>query len=292
MGIRLGALFSCYLVAYAPLVSVKLVALCFAMLFGYIMFLRDFGIITNPILTWWKLRGKVSWQPSPDFLVDLSHKMKVKLNKKCPFGVTDSPIGAAANMSQSQVIVSRYVLALPEAERNAVVAHEVAHLRPNQFIKLLLLCYFVMLGAATMGNVHPIITTIGVTALFLILRPFVSWNLEYDADHIGSDFSSKEALISALKHLVKPEKYDESSDTHPSVNNRISKLLAPQEPLWVRLSLLLMRIITAKSFREEFLDSFIQDLKEQCQRTPKFFRPMVVTVELLRAILIWGYHWN
>ena len=290
MGIRLGAFVSCYFVAYAPSVSLKLVALFFATSFGCLMFLRDYGAFTKPLQTWWKLRGRVSWEAPPSFLTDLATKMHVKLNKKHPFGVTDAQIGAAASMFSSQVIVSREVLALSEVERNAVVAHELAHLRPSQLMKLLLLSYVVMLGASAMGNVHPIIVTIGGTALFLILRTFVSWGLEYDADRVGSGYSSGEALASALRHLVKPEEYDEPSDTHPSVNSRIARLLTPKEPLWIRLCLSLMGIFTTKSFRDEFLYSYIQDLKDHCQRAPKFLRPIVIAVELLGAILIWGRH--
>jgi hypothetical protein len=216
--------------------------------------------------------------------------MQVKLNKKRPFGVTESHIGAAADIFNSRIIVSRDVLVLPASERDAVLAHELAHFKPRQVVMLMALMYAVMLAASTMAHTHPIITTIGATALFLMLRTVVSWWQEYDADNVGAGFSSREGLASALQHLVKPEKSDEPSDTHPSITSRVAKLLMPQEPLWMVLSYSLMEIITAKSFREEFLVSFFQDLRDHCNTFPKVIRPLVVVIELVKATFLWGRH--
>jgi hypothetical protein len=290
MGVRLSAFVACLLVTYAPAGLPKLVALLFAMVFGYLMLVYDYVVFTKLFTTWWKLRGKVSWDASPPFLSDLAQKMRVKLNKKRPFGVTESSIGAAADVFHNRVIVSREVLVLPAEERNAVLAHELAHFRPKQGMMLMLLIYVALLGASTMANVNPIIMTIGATALFLMLRTIINWILEYDADNVGSGFSSREGLASALRHLSKPEEYDEPSDTHPSINSRVARLLTPQQPLWMGLSRSLMEIIATKSFREEFLESFIQDLRDHCSTVPKYLRPMVIVTELIKAALIWGRH--
>lgn len=290
MAVRLVTFVSCFFVAHAPTVLLAIIAMFFALFFGYLMFLRDYGAFTEPFIFWRRLRGRVTWKAPPDFLKDLADKMNVKLNKKRCFGVTDAPIGAVAYIFSSRIIISRDVLALSKAERNAVVAHELAHLRPNQSIGLLILLYFVMLGATTLGNVYPIITAIGVTALFLILRTFISWNLEYDADRVGSRYSSSEALASALRHIVKPAEHDKPSNTHPSVNSRVARLLASQEPLWLRLSLSLLGRLTAESFCSEFLDSFIQDLKDYYQGLPKFLRPVIITAEIFKAIILLVRH--
>lgn len=288
MGVRVSAFVACLLVVYAPAGLPKLVAMLLAVILGYIMFVYDYGIFAQPFVTWWKLRGKVTWEPPPSYLSDLAEKMHVKLNKKRPFGVTDLPIGAAANMSYSRIIVERNVLVFPEGERNAVLAHELAHLRPKQVMTLMLLMYFVMLGVTPLVDTNPIIMSIAASALFLILRTVMGWSLEYDADKVGASFSSPEALASALRHLVKPEKYDDYSDTHPSVNTRVARLLAPQEPLWTRLSSTLLRMVVPRSFCEEFLASFIQDLKEHSNTIPKYFRPVFIAIELIKAALMWG----
>ena len=288
MGVRLSAFVACLLVTFAPIGLPKAGAMVLAVFLGYIMFIYDYGVLTKPFITWWKLRRKISWEQPPAYLSNLAKNMNVKLNKKHPFGVTEYPIGAAANMGSSQIIVSKNVLVLPEGERDAVLAHELAHLRPKQIMALMLLTYFVLLGITPLMKLNPIIMSIGATALFLMLRTFIGWNLEYDADNVGASFSSREGLASALKHLVKPEEYDKPSDTHPSVNSRVARLLAPQEPLWVRLSFSLMGLITAKSFREEFLESFLQDLRDQCDNTPKFIKPLVIAIELIKAAFIWG----
>jgi len=285
VGFRIAAVVSCYGVAYAPGIPLRVAALFAAMVFGYVMFLSDYGVFTRPLLLRWRLRGKVSWAEPPDFLVRLANEMGVKLNKKRPFGVTVVPVGAVANMSTRRLVVSRDVLALPPAERDSVLAHELAHLRPNQARLLLLALYAAMLVPATIGNVPQIIQIIGTTGLLLLVLTFVSWRLEYDADKVASKYTSGEALASALGRLVKPGRHDEASDTHPSVNSRVARLLTPSEPFWTRLFLSLARPLVPRSFHEEFLRSFLRELNEYCQGRPRVARPFVAVVQFLKVLL-------
>ena len=284
--VRICAFVSCCAVAFGPGILFKVVALVPAICCGYLMLFLDYAAITQPVVMWWKLRGKVSWAVTPPNVKELAKAMGVKLNKKNPVGFTKIPIGAVASVFTGQVILGSDVLALPQDEQDAVIAHELAHLRPKQAMLLFMLMYVTMLGALIFNNANPIIMIIGVTGLFLTLRTVAQWKLERDADQVAARFTSKEALASALRRLVKPEDYNKVSDTHPSVNNRVKWLMIPQVPLWMRMSNEIVGFLVNESFRTEFLSSFLQDLNEQTCGKPHVIRETLIVVELVKITLL------
>jgi hypothetical protein len=288
MGIRLGAFFSCCLATFAPVFQLQIVALFFAGIFTGLLVVTDGTTFTKPLQIWWKLRGKVNWVTPPEFLIDTAHKMKVKLNKKRPYGVVNMSIGAMTNVYNGQIIIGQDVLHLPEGQRNAVLAHELAHLRPIQAQRLLMLFYIVIFGSLIFSNAPPVITMIASISLFLIVRTIINHNLEYDADVVGSEYSLVEDMISALRNLVKPDEHDRASDTHPSVNNRVIRLLSINEPRWVLITIWIFGVFGSKMFNEEFMYSFVADLVDHCNSKSKIQRPFIVTKELLLVLI---YFW-
>jgi Zn-dependent protease with chaperone function len=292
MTVRLSVFLSCCLVTFVPVFPINLVAFSLAILLGYVMVIADLAVFTKPIQLWWRLRRTVSWDVTPPpYLLETAKKMKVKLNKKRPYGITKIPIGAASNTSSGQIIVSENILSLPIEEQNAVLAHELAHLRPNQLKYLYVFVYIVTAGSALFSTSNPIIQIVATTSLFLLVRTFINHSMEYDADRIGTKYiPSPNHMVSALRHLAKPEQYDKPSDTHPSINARISKLLTPNQPRWVPVFAFIIDVVATKSFTEEFLDSFITDLNEYCQGRSRIARLSIVTIELIKAVVILGIH--
>lgn len=286
MLIRISTLISCYFVAYAPTVPLVVVALCLAVFLGGIMLTLEVGAFTEPIKWRWKLRGKIRWEDPPPFVQDLASHMKIKLNKKKPFGIINEPIGAAANILGSQIIIGSDVLALPENQRNAVLAHELGHLRPNQMFWLYCLVYGVVLIAPTLGDVHPLVTIIGGASLFFILRTLISWKMEYSADSFSATHTSGEDLASALQRLSNLADQNTASDTHPSINSRIEKVLRTYEKEWIFLVYPLVGKLTGDLFRREFLGCFLSDLDDQYKRYPVVIKQLCVCFEIIKVILM------
>ncbi len=284
--VRICTVVSCYFVAFAPPVTPMIIALVSALIFGNLMLILELGAFTEPLRLRWKLRGKICWQDPPPFVQDLTYHYKINLNKKRPYGITDLPIGAAVNIIDHRILVGSDVLALPEPESNAVLAHEMGHLRPNQITWLMFLFYAVMVFTTPFINIHPLISAMGMISLFLLFRTLVSRRMEYDADKFGAHCSSNMAMVSALQSLTEPSEYTKSSDTHPSVYNRVLRLTTPPEPFWIRLVFSSVGRLTDKQFREEFLYSFLQDLDDQYKRFPIMIKSILIGIEFGKVILL------
>ncbi|MFQ6065373.1 MAG: M48 family metalloprotease, partial [Candidatus Bathyarchaeia archaeon] len=121
-------------------------------------------------------------------------------------------------------------------KRQAVVAHELGHIKQRfilwrlaPMIPLLLLPFYAWWQLTTpiffTEQVTHIMVTIMVAIAFLVyIRTVmipVNWVLEAGADKIGAKFVGKENMISALLALGSKEEYDESSETHPSISERV-----------------------------------------------------------------------
>jgi hypothetical protein len=91
---------------------------------------------------------------------------------------------------------------------------------------------------------------------------------------------------------VNQNDWDKISDTHPSVNSRIDRLLGEQKPIWNRLSIPILEVLTSKLFRNEFLYQFIQDLNDDSRKYPVLLRPLVIFIELFKILILRCRHRN
>jgi len=126
-------------------------------------------------------------------------------------------------------------------ERQAVVAHELGHIREHhgfyRAIAILPLCGVILYIFSRMRI--PIILTMPLTqfiltvmfniaglAFILVATIPINWYLEFRADRIAAKFVGREYIKSALTKLAKNmnHKVDEPSETHPSITERIKEL--------------------------------------------------------------------
>lgn len=268
-----------------------LITLPLVFVFASLMLLKGYKTLADPFVLRLQLRNKVKWGPAPAFLVDLAKKMRIKLDKKRPYGVTEIDIGgAASDMFNRRIIVTNAVLSLPDDERDAVLAHELGHLKPFQATLTYLLAYSVMFYASIFAHVNSVVAIVGSTAWFLVFRTIIGHALEYNADATSRRFIDSKALAQALKDLVRPEKWDITSDTHPSVNDRIARLVNPRS-VWERLSCVLLKSLSVRSFRSEFAEDFVEDLRKEHLNTNKLIKPFAIMYSTFRVLFKQWFDW-
>lgn len=169
----------------------------------------------------------IKWSDITEFKI-LADKMGVKLNKKCPFGIMKDLDNACSNPLYRRVIFGQVLLKkLNEKERLALVAHEFAHLKYQHwanFIFPVLAMYLVVLVLSLTAS-PPIVTNLTAVAASILVFVIVSWRNEYAADAGAAKYAGEESMISLLRKLRPVEKWDFETETHPSINARISKLI-------------------------------------------------------------------
>ncbi len=65
---------------------------------------------------------------------------------------------------------------------------------------------------------------IGLLAFILVTMIVPNWILEFKADRIAAKFAGKENIKSALLKFVNKEDYEEPSETHPSIAERVKRI--------------------------------------------------------------------
>lgn len=124
-------------------------------------------------------------------------------------------------------------------ERQAVVAHELGHIKQRFVIwRLVLMVPLLAIPLYSWWELtspiffteqvtHIMITIMVAMALLAYIRVVmvpVNWLLEAGADKIAAKFVGKENIKSALLALASKEEYDTSSETHPSISERIKRI--------------------------------------------------------------------
>lgn len=139
-------------------------------------------------------------------------------------------------MGRSLVLGTELIEKLSYDERQAVVAHELGHVkRRHMIIKGVFLGFFWAFLLWSWSNFRlpilfsELVTQIilivvlniaGFAFMLLVLIP-INWWAELDADKLAAKLVGKEHIKSALLKLVDVDKLDEPSETHPSVAERI-----------------------------------------------------------------------
>jgi|WetSurMetagenome_2_1015567.scaffolds.fasta_scaffold117336_3 Zn-dependent protease with chaperone function len=123
---------------------------------------------------------------------------------------------------------------LDPLECQAVVAHEIGHVKERHRIILVLVGVSVLLLPSFSWSIYslpivisPIFTQgsimimkeVALFAFFMVALIPISWYLELRSDRIAAEFVGKQHIASALLKLSK--NIDEPSETHPSIADRI-----------------------------------------------------------------------
>lgn len=162
-----------------------------------------------------------------------------ELAKRIGVTITELAIVKANNayvMGRSLVLGTGLLEKLSYDERQAVVAHELGHIkRRHIIIKGVFLGLFWAFLMWSWSNFRlPIIfselvtqiilivvlNVAGFAFLLLVLIP-INWWAELDADKFAAKFVGKEHIKSALLKLVDADELKEPSETHPSVAERV-----------------------------------------------------------------------
>lgn len=197
------------------------------MLWQWINFFGD-TIIQNMKFTFKK--SDVSWNSryiTPQYS-KLAERIGVKLNKKRPFGVIKGLNNAYSNSLKNQVMLGEDLLKnLDKKQRLALVAHELTHLKQNHGSRFTIFSIIIAMLASislSFSTGPAIISNLMIFATLIIAFVFISWKNEFDADKGAAYYVNRESTISLLRNISPRSGWNEESETHPSINSRVSKL--------------------------------------------------------------------
>jgi len=142
-------------------------------------------------------------------------------------------------MGKSLVLGTDLVKKLSFDERQAVVAHELGHIkRRHVVIRCVWLVPLLALLMLSWSNLYvpifvsesitQIILTVmlnisGLAFLLMVLIP-INWYIEQDADKFAAKLVGKEHIKSALLKFVEGKNFEEPSETHPSIAERVKRI--------------------------------------------------------------------
>jgi len=142
-------------------------------------------------------------------------------------------------MGKSLVLGTYLLKKLSFDERQAVVAHELGHIkRRHVVIRCVWLVPLLALLMLSWSNLYvpifvsesitQIILTVmlnisGLAFLLMVLIP-INWYIEQDADKFAAKLVGKEHIKSALLKFVEGKNFEEPSETHPSIAERVKRI--------------------------------------------------------------------
>jgi len=170
--------------------------------------------------------------PISDEIADLSNRIGVRVKKiRIRKGLCNAYV-----FGKTLVLGTDLLERLSVDERQAVVAHELGHLKERHALfRFLAMIPFLAVPLYSWSEIHsPIFFTESVTQIMLaimvniaflaytttIMIP-INWYTEVRADRIATNFVGRESIKSALLALVDKENIDEPSEDHPSISERV-----------------------------------------------------------------------
>jgi STE24 endopeptidase len=166
----------------------------------------------------------------------------LSLSKRAGVKVRELGIVKANNayvLGKTLVLGTELLEKLSLEERQAVVAHELGHIRrKHAFVRSIWL--FALLPVLLFSwsklyspiffseSITQVILTImlnisGLAFLLMVAIP-INWYVEQDADRFAAKLVGKEHIKSALLKLVDEKNYEEPSETHPSIAERVKRI--------------------------------------------------------------------
>ncbi|MFW6055903.1 MAG: M48 family metallopeptidase [Chloroflexota bacterium] len=176
----------------------------------------------------------------PEGLAVLAQRMKVRLDPHGPVEIAPGWLGARALPSLFGGRGNRIRLGgmlarrLSPAALDAVMAHELAHLKCRHWELLLLGVMLAALGGTAIG-----LAVDGSIALRILLGGTVllataaglSWVAEYEADRVAADYVGYEVVAVMLGELRDSGFRRRAEFTHPPDVHRLKRLLAAHLPI-------------------------------------------------------------
>jgi Zn-dependent protease with chaperone function len=150
--------------------------------------------------------------------------------------------GRTAFVLRNSLILGKDLLQkLSFDERQAVVAHELGHIKGQRKHTLFRLFWIVSLLAVVLFSwsklyspiffsesitqiILTVMVNIALLAFMTIVMIPINWYIELDADRFAKELVGKEHIRSALLKLTDEKGFSEPSETHPSIEERVKRL--------------------------------------------------------------------
>jgi Zn-dependent protease with chaperone function len=167
---------------------------------------------------------------------EMAQKIGLK-NYDKPINITDNPAvnGPFANPASGEITLPsgfQRKFKLHSTEVHATLGHELGHLKTRNILVREMLLVIVGTMAFTLLLEFVTLPSICILAEFAIMMLLLTRVLrrnEFRADAEGAKATSPEALIAVFESLESAYDKDEGSDTHPSIRERIERLLRLME---------------------------------------------------------------
>lgn len=169
--------------------------------------------------------------PISNEIGDLSEQMSVQAKE---LGIVKG--STAYVMGKCLVLGVELIKQLTFDERQAVVAHELGHIKEKhvlfRFVLMIPLLAIPLYGWSKLYSpiffteslthiVLAIMVSIAFLAYMRLVMIPINWLIEARADRIAARFAGNRNIKSALLTLANKEKLEKSSETHPSISERV-----------------------------------------------------------------------
>lgn len=214
-------------------VAVKLMSLIFLIGTCGIFVSIYVSRFASNVKTIFQHRSRVKLPVSTE-IADLSNRIGVRVKE---VGIVK---GCTAYVIGKTVVLGTELLnRLTFEQRQAVVAHELGHIKKKHsmlsafslllIIPVAIYCFsnFCVPTFFINSEIYPLLffvmNTTSVVFVMMTLIP-ISWHFEKEADKVAADFVGKEYIKSALLAITDENQFNEPSETHPSVQERIKNV--------------------------------------------------------------------
>jgi len=174
-------------------------------------------------------RKSVTREYSTPEIKELAKKMGI--SKAVKVYITNNRLirGPFTNGFTGKVYLTEaWVKRFPHKEVMATLAHEFSHVKNGRrfSLEIAVVMAGVMLVTAILAlHSIPVIVDIAGFAMMILMMSFLARNNEIRADVEAARAVGPEALISVFEQLKADSKKDDGSETHPSLRERIARLM-------------------------------------------------------------------
>lgn len=206
-----------------------LLALVFILIFSATSGLAMSFVFTSYLENVWMIIShfwKVAWLSNPPIeLVELSKDMGISSDIKV--GLREGIGTAYANkLDKSMVFDSNMFLELNRDELLSIAAHEMHHLRSGISTKYIIYAVIApMFAGISLTGIPNIMIQFATLSAMLVFMIPVSWSQEHDADKAAVQIFGADIFVSALRKVIGTNNPSDPSLTHPSLNERITKIM-------------------------------------------------------------------
>ncbi len=181
-------------------------------------------------------------QEAMNIMVELANEMNVKLHPTKSLEIAPELKGAGCaprpffsgckvHFGGTVRIGCTILCDLDNLALKGILAHELAHLRKNHFVKGLpsLLLFVPVLAYWIVSRSTPIIPILLTFAIVTLVFSLISWHHEYEADAVAAEYVREKDMAYALEQAAGLIHRPGDTLVHPSFKKRISRLLPDKE---------------------------------------------------------------